>query len=71
MKNPILTTSDEVSTVSNDLMNFTLRDHFAGLAMQSVMTGEDYKHVKTVEDYAKWSYAVADAMLKERESKKQ
>ena len=44
----------------------TLRDYFANTAMQSVMIGEDYKPVKSAEEVAKWSYAIADAMLKQR-----
>ncbi len=41
----------------------SLRDHFAGLAMQSILTSDG----RDVVDVAEWSYAWADAMLKERE----
>lgn len=43
----------------------TLRDYFAGLAMQSLiqhLTGDDNEIVDTAED----AYSFADAMLKER-----
>lgn len=45
----------------------SLRDYFANTAMQGIMIGEDYKYAKTAEDVAKGAYAVADAMLKQRE----
>lgn len=46
--------------------DMTLRDHFAGLAMQALiqrLTGEDNEIVYTAED----AYSFADAMLKARE----
>lgn len=45
----------------------TLKDYFAAKAMASVMIGESYTNVKTAEEVAQWSYAIANAMLKERE----
>lgn len=44
----------------------SLRDYFAAKAMQGtcVSDGDDYV---SPEQIAKWAYAVADAMLKERE----
>lgn len=47
----------------------TLKDHFAGLAMQSLFANKSM--VDTMTDYsiewvAKFSYAIADAMLKQR-----
>ena len=45
----------------------TLRDHFAGLAMQSLIqtsTGDDNEIVDAAED----AYSYADAMLKAREA---
>ena len=45
----------------------SLRDHFAGLAMQGVMAMDDdidYKYTSSV------AYRMADAMLEEREKKK-
>jgi hypothetical protein len=46
----------------------TLRDYFAGKALQGLMS--KVKPEAHWEDYrAKWSYEVADAMLKAREAK--
>ena len=47
------------------LESLTLRDHFAGLAMQGLLTAEivgDYSN----EHVAEIAYVIADAMLKER-----
>jgi hypothetical protein len=45
--------------------DMTLRDHFAGLAMQSLIVV--YKDDKTlVAEYSERAYLVANAMLKER-----
>lgn len=45
----------------------TLRDHFAGLAMMGISAcGE---HDMTNTDAARWSYHMADAMMKAREGK--
>lgn len=41
----------------------TLRDEFAGLAMQKMLGPGDYQTI------AECAYAMADAMLKEREEK--
>jgi cell division protein FtsN len=50
--------------------DMTLRDHFAGLAMQGLLaTGSDYEddiHGSGWNWVAAASYAMADAMLKER-----
>ena len=43
----------------------TLRDHFAGLAMQGLLSA-DLENRLGEEDCAKFSYEQADAMLKER-----
>ena len=45
--------------------DMTMRDHFAGLAMQELLTAEivDKYSIKYVADIA---YVIADAMLKER-----
>ena len=48
--------------------DMTLRDHFAGLAMQSYM--HSYESTKTNICLAYWSYKMADAMLDERNGKK-
>ena len=42
----------------------TLRDHFAGLAMQGMLASET---VDAVEEFARVAYRLADAMLAERE----
>ena len=45
--------------------DMTLRDHFAGLAMQSlIVVYKDDKHL--VNEYTERAYLIADAMLKER-----
>ena len=43
-----------------------LRDHFAGLAMQGLLSGIDNY---TTQTKATWAYNMADAMLAEREKK--
>jgi hypothetical protein len=42
----------------------TLRDHFAGLAMQACLARGDDTNRPGI---AEWSYSMADAMLKERD----
>ena len=44
------------------MSNITLRDHFAGLAMQTLP-----KNIPDMETLARLSYTMADAMLAERE----
>ena len=47
----------------------TLRDHFAGLAMQAMLNEDpDYHQVHEFIDLAYFSYQAADAMLKAREA---
>lgn len=43
----------------------TLRDYFAGLAMQGIMVGDNpaSHYPKTVSE---WAYSIADEMLKQR-----
>jgi hypothetical protein len=43
--------------------DMTLRDHYAGLAMQGIVLATGF----TIEQRAGWAYRQADAMLKERE----
>jgi hypothetical protein len=49
----------------------TLRDHFAGLAMQGLMSMEEKGEYQTIDDawrkIAEYSYQMANAMLKVRE----
>ena len=47
----------------------TLRDHFAGLAMQELMAA-DVRVIWDNESIAELAYDQADAMLEEREKKK-
>lgn len=51
-------------------MGLTLRDHFAGLAMQGILAGEGLVNmpdgIAAVGELAHDAYAVADAMLKAR-----
>jgi hypothetical protein len=42
----------------------TLRDHFAGLAMQAILSDPEYSEPDSV--LAGYVYFIADAMLKER-----
>ena len=48
----------------NSESGMTLRDHFAGLAMQAVLSDEGF--IGTPEQAATYAYSVADAMLRER-----
>lgn len=52
--------------VVDEFQGMTLRDHFAGLAMQT-MLGWDNDHTNW-KTYAKDAYEMADAMLKAREA---
>jgi hypothetical protein len=48
----------------------TLRDYFAAKAMNAIIpneSGYDFERYITIEDWAKKSYELADAMLKARE----
>ena len=45
--------------------NMTLRDYFAGLAMQALIWNPDVD-LETKEDVAEVAYSYADAMLEER-----
>ena len=47
--------------------NMTLRDHFAGLAMQSMNSRPDYEDAPA-DAIALDAYTLADAMLKAREA---
>jgi hypothetical protein len=48
--------------------DMTLRDHYAGLAMQSLISGKDYIN-EPPKMIALDAYTLADAMLKAREAK--
>ena len=45
--------------------DMTLRDHFAGMALQSYLNGDD-RNSFTFDEWAGASYQMADAMIKER-----
>ena len=47
--------------------DMTMRDHFAGLAMQSLVAYPDDQQNMTYAEMAEWAYAMADGMLKARE----
>lgn len=44
----------------------TLRDYFAGLAMQGFVANKDRPYMYHPDDDAEYAYQIADAMLKER-----
>lgn len=48
--------------------DMTLRDHFAGLAMQSLVAYPDDQQNMTFAEMAEWAYAMADAMLEARKT---
>jgi len=48
-----------------DALDMTLRDHFAGLAMQGQLARPS-SGLLCDEDHAKYAYMMADAMLEER-----
>ena len=47
--------------------DMTMRDHFAGLAMQGLVAYPDDQQNMTYAEMAEWAYAMADGMLKARE----
>ena len=59
---------DKVTTAISiaNSQGMTLRDYFAAKAMQAIVSKE-VSHVSWVDEYAKNSYKMADAMLKARE----
>ena len=46
--------------------DMTLRDHYAGRAMQGLIARTDWD-TDNPDFYSNWAYEMADAMLKERE----
>jgi len=48
--------------------DMTLRDHYAGLAMQGLIARTDWD-TDAPDFYSNWAYEMADAMLKAREGK--
>ena len=51
---------------SNDTSEIRLRDHFAAMAMQGLIVA-DVNALSSNSDISRYSYEMADAMLKERE----
>jgi hypothetical protein len=53
--------------MSDKYKDMTLRDYYAGLAMQALLNpkGEDFDRISEVPEYA---YQIADAMLAAREA---
>ena len=45
--------------------DMTMRDHFAGLAMQSLIARTDWD-TDDPDFYSNWAYEMADAMLEEK-----
>ncbi|HRN97560.1 MAG TPA: hypothetical protein PLZ58_03900 [Candidatus Saccharibacteria bacterium] len=56
--------SVEVNTGPIKASDMTLRDNFAGLAMQGAMANCEVK--EKAMSRAQWAYEIADAMMKER-----
>jgi hypothetical protein len=54
-------------TLGLEITGMTLRDHFAGLAMQANVSAAPYDQPMDRTEVATWCYAMSDAMLKERE----
>jgi hypothetical protein len=54
---------------TNYLMELTLRDYFAGLALQGRISNPIQYQVTNEHIFARDAYVVADAMLKAREAK--
>jgi len=48
--------------------DMTMRDHYAGLAMQGLIARADWD-TDNPDFYSAWAYSMADAMLKAREAK--
>jgi hypothetical protein len=46
-----------------------LRDHFAGIAMQALLSDSDWRQDMDFEETATAAYRQADAMMKQREVK--
>lgn len=49
--------------------DMTLRDHFAGLALQAMIAHPDSDEDADAREYANGAYVMADAMLKARDGK--
>ena len=56
----------EANGLNSGLPGMTLRDYFAAKAMQAITSNPN--SFGYASDYAKWSFDIADAMLKAREA---
>jgi hypothetical protein len=56
---------NEAEKLLSEPEEISLRDHFAGLAMQGFLTADE-DHLIDENDIAEWAYDQADAMLRER-----
>ena len=58
-----------IYTQENEMFNgMTLRDYFAGRAMQAMLSHPDSKETASPQTYASAAYVMANAMLKAREA---
>lgn len=62
---PVHPLTDSVDGKLVTFKGISLRDHFAGLAMQGMLANG--VHGLLIKDTAEWAYEQADAMLVERE----
>lgn len=58
-----------ISKAGGYARDMTLRDHYAGLAMQAMIAHPDSDDYSDAREYANGAYVMADAMLKAREGK--
>ena len=56
----------ETVTPNPKASDMTLRDHFAGLAVQGAIACAFLSEDVSEDDYAMWAYRYADAMMRER-----
>ena len=54
----------ETVAINPKARDMTMRDYFAGLAMQGAMANSEVK--EKAMNRAQWAYEIADAMMKER-----
>lgn len=59
--------TDNGDTMHQGCNGMTLRDYFAAKAMCGTLPGEAFSD-KELDQYAKWAYRMADAMLRAREA---
>ena len=52
--------------VVDEMSGMTLRDYFAAKAMQGIAANQRWNVTKQIDNCAREAYAIADAMIKER-----